>query len=62
LFLVASRDTCAKVINVANIRINTFKELKNVDTIIAFVDAINSSYIDKSLSNSRTKFLYLLKF
>ena len=62
LFLVASRNTCAKAIDIASIRINTFRELENIDAIIAFVDVINSSYIDRSSNNSRIKSLYLLKF
>ncbi len=52
LFLVASRDIYAKVINIANIRVNTFKELKDINAIIAFLNAINSLYIDKSSNNN----------
>ncbi len=51
-----------KVINIANICINTFKKLENINTIIALINAINSSYINKSSNNSRIKSLYLLKF
>ncbi len=62
LLLIANKDTYAKVINVANTCINTFKKLENVDAIIAFVNIINSLYIDRSLNSSRIRFLYLLKF
>jgi len=62
LFLIASKDTRIKVINIANIYINTFKELKDINAIIALNNAINSSYINRSLNNCRTKFFYLLKF
>ncbi len=62
LFLVANRDTYTKVINIANIYINMFRELEDVNTIIAFISVINSLYINKNLNNSRTRFLYLLKF
>jgi len=62
LFLVASRDIYTKTINIANIYINIFKELENIDTIIVFVNIINSLYIDRNSNNSRTKSLYLLKF
>ncbi len=62
LFLVASRDTCVEAIDVANICINTFRKLGDVNAIIAFVNVTNSSYVDRSLSDSRTRSLYLLKF
>ncbi len=62
LFLVANRDTYIKTINVANICINMFKKLRNINTIIAFINVINSLYIDKSSNNNRTKSFYLLKF
>ncbi len=52
LFLIANRDTYAKVINIASICINTSRKLKNIDTIIAFINAINSSYVDRSLDSS----------
>ncbi len=52
LFLIASRDIYVKAINIANICINIFKELKNINAIIAFIDVINSLYIDKNSSNS----------
>ena len=62
MFLVASKDTCAKIVNIANIRTNIFKELENINTIIVFINIINSLYIDRSSNNSRTKKFYLLKF
>jgi len=52
LFLVANKNTYTKVINIANIRINTFKKLRNINAIIAFVNAINSLYIDRSLNSN----------
>jgi len=51
-----------KAINITSICIDTFRKLRDIDTIIALVNAINSSYIDRSSNSSRTKFLYLLKF
>ncbi len=62
LFLIANRNICAKVISVASTRVSTSRKLKNINAIIAFINAINSLYIDRSSSSSRTKFLYLLKF
>jgi len=52
LFLIANKDTCAKVIDVANICINTFKKLKDANAIIALIDVINSLYVDESSNNS----------
>jgi len=52
LFSVANRDTYIKAINIANIYINIFKKLKNINTIIAFINVINSLYINKSLNNN----------
>jgi len=52
LFLVANKNIYAKVINIANIRINTFKKLKNANTIIALINVINSSYINRSSNNN----------
>ncbi len=52
----------AKAINIASIRINTSKKLRNINAIIAFINAINSLYINESSNNSRTRSLYLLKF
>jgi len=52
LFLIASKDTYTKVINVANIRINTFKKLENINTIIAFINVINSLYINRNSNNN----------
>jgi len=52
LFLIANRDTCVEAIDVANICVNMFKKLEDVDAIIAFVDVINSSYIDESSSDN----------
>ena len=62
MFLVASRDTYIETINIASICIDIFRELKNIDTIIVLINAINSLYIDKNSNSSRTKSLYLLKF
>ncbi len=41
-----------EAINIANICINTFRKLKNINTIIAFINVINSLYIDRSSNNS----------
>ncbi len=62
LFLIASRNIYTKAINVASIRINIFKELKDINAIITFINVINSLYINKSSNNNWTKSLYLLKF
>ena len=45
LFLVASKNTYTKVINIANTCINISKKLKDIDTIIALINIINSLYI-----------------
>ncbi len=52
LFLIANKNTYTKVINIASICINMFKKLENVNTIIAFINVINSSYIDRSSNNN----------
>jgi len=62
LFSVASRDIYTGTINIASIYINIFRELEDIDTIIVFVDTIDSLYIDKNSNSSRTRFFYLLKF
>jgi len=41
-----------KVINIANICINIFKKIENINTIIAFVSVINSLYINRSLNSN----------
>jgi len=52
LFLIASKNTYIKVIDIANIYINIFKEFKNINAIIAFINVISNLYINKSLSNN----------
>jgi len=52
LFLIASRNIYTKAINVASIRINIFKELKDINAIITFINVINSLYINKSSNNN----------
>ena len=52
LFLVANRDTYIKAINIANIYINIFKKLKNINIIIAFINVINKLYINRSSNNN----------
>ena len=52
LFLVASRNIYIKAINIASIYINIFRKLKDINTIIALVNAINSLYINRSSNNS----------
>jgi len=62
LFLIANKDIYIKIINIASICINIFRKLKNINAIIAFINAINSLYINRNSNNNRTKFFYLLKF
>jgi len=62
LFLIANRNMYTKVINIANIYINTSKKLENINIIIIFINIINKLYINKSSNNNRIRFLYLLKF
>jgi len=62
LLLIANKNIYTKTINIANIYINIFRELKDINTIIAFINIINNLYIDKSSGNCRTIFFYLLKF
>jgi len=52
LFLIANKDIYIEVINIANICINIFKKLKNINAIIVFINIINSLYINKSLNNN----------
>ncbi len=52
LFSVASRDTYTEAINIANIYINTFREFENINTIIIFVNAINSLCVDRNSNSS----------
>jgi len=51
LFLVANRDIY-KTINIASICISIFRELENINIIIALINIINSLYIDKSLNSN----------
>jgi len=62
LFLVASRNTCIKVVDIASICVNIFKEFEDINTIIVFVNTIDSLYINRSSNSNRTIFFYLLKF
>ncbi len=52
LFLIINKNTYIKVINIASIYINISRKLKNIDAIIAFINVINSLYIDRSSNNS----------
>ena len=52
LFLIASRDTYIKTINIANTYINISRKLENINTIIALINAINSLYINRSSNNN----------
>jgi len=52
LFLVANKDIYIKVINIASICINIFKKLKDINTIIAFINTINSLYIDRNFNSN----------
>jgi len=47
LFLVANKDTYTKVINIANICINRFKKLKDINAIIAFINVCHDSRLDR---------------
>ncbi len=40
-----------KITIIANIYINIFRELRDINTIILFVNTIDNLYIDKSLNN-----------
>ncbi len=51
-----------KITIIANIYINIFRELRDINTIILFVNTIDNLYIDKSLNNCWIKSFYLLKF
>ncbi len=52
LFSVASRDIYIETINIINICINIFRKFEDIDTIIVFVNTIDSLYIDKNSNNS----------
>ena len=62
MFLVVSKNIYIKITIITNIYINIFKEFRNTNIIILFINIINSLYIDKSLNNYRIKSFYLLKF
>jgi len=51
LFLIANKNIYIKVIVVASIYINIFKELRDTNTIILLINSINSLYIDRNLNN-----------
>jgi len=51
LFLIANKDIYIKTINIASICINIFKKLKNINTIIMFINIINNLYINKNSNN-----------
>ena len=51
LFLVASRNIYIKTTIVADIYIDIFREFRDINTIILFVNTIDSLYIDTSSNN-----------